>query len=367
MTDFFINRNTKLGVSLDKLNTEFNPAEFDKDKNNRKRIISYDPGRLFHYGFVNPVGSTVNLGVALRTLVMCGAASLAANFTCATKQKYSFCFPIVVSGEGLIFASLVSFLLGLFISTTFSRWWALREKLGTVMNNTTTLAILLKNHAPDDVETLVVRARILRLMHLAHALIYKQAINDNDFSEFLEQKMMTQSEEEAISECKDLPQSAIVYSWCMHLVKPILPKVAPAAAISPILASMTACMNASQEISAFLKTQMPYMYLHLLAFTTKVHLAFIIFYGAGIIAQGIQQTLWTRILLGYTVIITNNIIYEGLLRIHEMLYNPLGNDNADFPSHLYIASTMALGAAVEVPPPVEDSKGKDKLTIEIGE
>jgi len=365
MTHFFINRNTKLGVSLDKITTEFNPAEFDKDKNGRGRIISYDPSRLFHYGFVNPVGSTINVGVALRTLVMCGAATLAANFTCATKQKYSFCFPIVVSGEGLIFASLVSFLLGLFISTTFSRWWSLREKLGIVMNNTTMLALMLKNHAPDDADTAVVRARIIRLMHLAHSLIYKQAINDNDLSELVEQKLATRAEEEAIAECKDLSQPAIVYSWCMHLIKPILPKVVPVAAISPIITSLTACMNASQEINAFLKTQMPYMYLHLLAFTTKIHLVFIIFYGAGIIAQGIQQTLWTRILLGYTVVITNNIIYEGLLRIHEMLYNPLGNDNADFPSHLYIASTMALSAAVELSPPIDDGKGKDSLSIEI--
>jgi hypothetical protein len=71
-------------------------------------------------------------------------------------------------------------------------------------------------------------------------------------------------------------------------------------------------------------------YLHLLALTTKIHLAFIIFYGGGIIADGLasmyflivtflfvclffylffKEEWWTRIALGYTVIITNNIIY----------------------------------------------------------
>eukprot|EP01111_Echinosteliopsis_oligospora_P017608 TRINITY_DN7698_c0_g1_i2.p1 TRINITY_DN7698_c0_g1~~TRINITY_DN7698_c0_g1_i2.p1 ORF type:complete len:157 (-),score=20.37 TRINITY_DN7698_c0_g1_i2:192-662(-) len=128
----------KFNIPLERLHLsrdDFNPAEFENDKNNKKRIISYKPSGLFHYGFVNPKGSTFNIGVAVRTLIMCGAATFAANFTCPTKQTkpYSFCFPVVAASEGLIFAGLVSFLLGLFISTTFSRWWSMREKLGTAI------------------------------------------------------------------------------------------------------------------------------------------------------------------------------------------------------------------------------------------
>ena len=36
---------------------------------------------------------------------------------------------IMVPTEGLIFASLVAFLLGMFASSTFTRWWSCREKL----------------------------------------------------------------------------------------------------------------------------------------------------------------------------------------------------------------------------------------------
>lgn len=70
--------------------------------------------------------------------------------------------------------------------------------------------------------------------------------------------------------------------------------------------------------------------------------------------------LWTRIFLGYTIIITNNIIYgmlifllsllwivlkyfsEGLLRVHEMLYNPLGDGIFAFSSFLFYLLSLFL-------------------------
>lgn len=335
-------------------------AEFHVDK----KVISYNPARLFSYGFINPKGSTLNWGVVFRTLIMCGVGTLASQYTCPKEQTYSFCFPIIVPGEGLIFASLVSFLLGLFISTTFSRWWAVREKLGIIMNNISSLNILLNSFAPHDSESEKTVKKIIRWMHLSHALIYKEANDDYDMSDLKETKLIHDSEATVLSECKGLNHPPIVYGWVMHSVQPLLMKMTPAPAAASIIGCIHGSINAAQEISAYLKTQMPYMYLHLLALTTKIHLALIIFYSGGMISQGITDSLWTRIFLGYTIIITNNIIYEGLLRVHEMLYNPLGDDHADFPTSLYIADTMALGNALDVSPPsTEDETYKEECSV----
>jgi len=342
---------------------DFSPAEFHRDLKNNKHILRYDPSSLFSHGFINPKGSTLNWALAFRTLVMCGVGTFASQYTCVKGQQYSFCFPIIVSSEGLIFASLVSFLLGLFISTTFSRWWAVREKLGNIMNSVSYMTILLKNFSPADEAAQVACRKLTRWMHLGHALIYKQANDDEDLSDLVTATLATPAEVDALNEFKHLSQPPIVYGWAMTLLQPLSLKMAPAATSAQALACLQASLNASQEISALLKTQMPYMYLHLLALTTKIHLALVVFYSGGMIAQGISDHLWTRIFLGYTIIITNNIIYEGLLRVHEMLYNPLGDDNADFPTHLYLTHTIALGSALNVPPPHEEEPPRFSIEV----
>ena len=139
-----------------------------------------------------------------------------------------------------------------------------------------------------------------------------------------------------------------------------------------------ACLNnsfvASEELSAFLKTQLSYpyvnsstplpsfllsinlfsshlfpllflcRYLHLITIITKVHLVLVMFYGGSVVSDGITSInpshlflppsplpvlppflllpfsffssnmfsvdqVWNRIMLGYIIIITNNIIY----------------------------------------------------------
>jgi predicted membrane chloride channel (bestrophin family) len=334
----------------------FSPAEFQKNSQNQRYIVSYDPSSLFSYGFINPKGSTLSWGVVFRTVLMCGAGTLVSQFNCNPGDDYTFCFPIMVSAEGLIFASLVSFLLGLFASTTFTRWWSTREKLGSIMNNITALNILLSNFAPTDDESQASVKTITRWMNLAHSLVYKQANNDTDFSDLLDSGLANKAEVERFIECKNLSLPPIVYGWVTRTLHPMFSKMSPVAAISNCLAAVSGSLNAAQEVNALLKTQMPYAYLHLLAVATKIHLAFIVFYAGGIISQGITGHLWTRIVLGYTVIIANNIIYEGLLRIHAMLVNPLGDDDGDFPTHLYVADTIALGSALDAKPPVEANK-----------
>jgi len=340
------------------------PARFE-----RKHIITYNPKHLFSYGFMNPKGSTLNIWLVGRLIVMCGVATLASQLRCdETPSDYKFCFPILSDSQGLIFASLVSFLLGLFVSTTFSRWWSTREKLGVIMNNTSALTLAMTNFLPNNPTAQENGKKLLRWMHLAHCLVYKQANHDYAFAELITNEVATDEEVARLRSCIDISLPGIVYGWCMHALKHIIVdcSLAPAAVITNSLANVNNCFTAAQELTAFLKTQMPYSYLHLLTTTAKIHLAFIVFYGGGIIAGGLQSEQWTRILFGYVVIIANNIIYEGLLHIHAMLENPLGEDSGDFPTHLFISNTIALCNVFEIPPPVSMSDHHtEKLDEEI--
>lgn len=331
------------------METGFKMSDFGQAEFTHKHILNYNPTKLFSYGFINPRGSVFCKGTVLRTLAMASAGTFVALpvFECGdTKDGYTFCFPILTSSEGLIFASLVSFLLGLFISTTFSRWWAIREKLGVIMNNTAYETMLLTNFVVNEESSQNSVRTIIRWLNLAHSLVYKHANRDSDFSRLAKEKLVTPEEIEKLQSYGVPP--AMVYGWCMKAVKDLINQnKINSAVVGSAINCIGASFMATQELLAFINTQMPYAYLHLLAITTKIHLAFIIFYGGGIISSGIQGDDWTRIALGYTIIITNNFIYEGLLHIHSALENPLGDDVGDFPKHNFASNTRALCHSLE--------------------
>ena len=45
------------------------------------------------------------------------------------------------------------------------------------------------------------------------------------------------------------------------------------------------------------------------------------------------------IFLGFFIILINNMVMEGLLRIHVVLYDPFGEDCCDFPIEKYLEET----------------------------
>ena len=110
-------------------------------------IIRYNPGKLFSWGFIfNLHGSVLGAPeiyvqffvlAILSTLYAlnmcaddCSHAFVSALPTKGTESCSDYCFSPIGSTNGLVFGSLVAFLLGLFNSLTFSRWWDMRVKLG---------------------------------------------------------------------------------------------------------------------------------------------------------------------------------------------------------------------------------------------
>jgi len=274
----------------------------------------------------------------LRTLVMCGIATFIFFFKCPDTAKtlgWQFCFPALSSSDGLIFASLVSFLLGLFQTTTFSRWWSTREKLSSVMNNISYVTILVQSSVVGDPNIMILKNKAVRWLNLTHALIYKQANREHHNLHDLGEDLITKEEAEVLYNSPNM--SATSLSWVIIAWRELAVKNAinPASLVPHALTYMATILTSSQDVFTFLETQMPYSYLHLLTLITKIHLAFIVFYGGGIIGAGVAAESWGRIIFGYAIIITNNVIYEGLLSIHDMLVNPLGTDAGDFPTKLY--------------------------------
>jgi len=256
----------------------------------------------------------------------------------------------------------------MFVTTTFTRWWSCREKLGIIMNNTSLMAMAVTNYVPTDELSVTTGKNLIRWMHLAHCLIYKQLNDDYTFEDLVAAQIMTEEEVERLRTLIGISLPGVVYGWCMQAVKTLIvdSKLNPASIVTASLGYVTNSFTAAQELAAFITTQMPYAYLHLITLTTKVHLAFIIFYAGGIISTGINDELWSRILFGYILIVANNFIYEGLLRIHAMLSNPLGDDSGDFPTHLFVSNTISLCSSFGNPPPISaprKASNSDQTTV----
>eukprot|EP00026_Physarum_polycephalum_P010112 Phypoly_transcript_10263.p1 GENE.Phypoly_transcript_10263~~Phypoly_transcript_10263.p1 ORF type:complete len:351 (+),score=46.45 Phypoly_transcript_10263:239-1291(+) len=330
----------------------FKPVLHGADEQGYSHIVSYNTQSLFNFGFINPAGSVLTWSMAFRALVMCGAATFVSQFRCTGKPHWEFCFPVLANAEGLIFATLVTFLLGTFVTLIFSRWQSIRGGIGTQMTGVLTMNMILEFASPEFQPQ---KDKIIRWMTLGHKLIYKYATDDFNYQVLIDKGLMTPAENERLLEFRSVYQPAIVFGWVMHTMQPLVRSMPSRAAQQTALACVSNCFTASEEISAFIKTQLSYPYVHLITFITKVHLVLVMIYGGGVVTEGITMHLWNRIALGYIIIITNNIIYEGLLQIYEKLHNPLGHDEVDFPNHMLSNGPMNIGKSYKaIPPPAPE-------------
>jgi len=345
----YIKEQTIALINVEKLRSSFNPADYHDTQ-----VKAYSTSNLFSFGFLNPTGTVLSWRLLLRTLAMCGIATFVLFFTCPTtpaKLGWQFCFPALSSSDGLIFASLVSFLLGLFQTTTFSRWWSTREKLSGIMNNVSYVSIVVQSFVAGDANIMFLKNKTIRWLNLTHALVYKQANREQDISDLGD--LVTKEEADALHASPNMTATSI--SWVIAAWRELAVKNAinPAAVVVHAMTYMATILTSAQDVFTFLDTQMPYSYLHLLTLITKIHLAFVVFYGGGIIGGGVAAESWGRIIFGYAIIITNNFIYEGLLAIHDMLVNPLGSDVGDFPTKLYKHNTETFSRYVQGGPTID--------------
>jgi len=325
-------------VALEKIKENIGVKSISFDES--RRVTSYSASSVFFLGWILPFHSVWNWQILLRTLLMCALATLFGHLSCigpkAVDAQWEFCFPVLSSTDGLVFSSVVSFLLGMFQTLTFNRWWSAREKIGAVIFKSTDFAMQFLSYLKPTPENDHVRVSIVRYLNLAHVLVYKQVNNDHSLGDVIQRKLITPAEAEILSHSPNKPFA--VYSWISRIISECItsnpPKI-PAAALSVLHGSLSSLVQGTSDLIMFITTQIPYSYVHLLTLITKIHLIFVMFYSAGILQTGINSHSWARIIFAYALIFANQIIYEGLLQIHDVLVNPCGEDIHDFPKRVY--------------------------------
>eukprot|EP00276_Gloeochaete_wittrockiana_P003140 CAMPEP_0184662198 /NCGR_PEP_ID=MMETSP0308-20130426/42033_1 /TAXON_ID=38269 /ORGANISM="Gloeochaete witrockiana, Strain SAG 46.84" /LENGTH=901 /DNA_ID=CAMNT_0027104031 /DNA_START=163 /DNA_END=2867 /DNA_ORIENTATION=- len=303
-------------------------------------ILRYDTGKLQTWGYLLIFsGTAISKNSILGTCGLAVVSTFLGYFRCRDDILpgwNSLCVP-AVGDEALMLTSLVAFLLGMFGSLTFSRWWATREKLQQVIGRTNNLAVMIATYVVgDDHLTNTAREEMCRYMNLAHALVYKQASMDEDLGELIGRRLLTKDEARKI---ENLPSKyLIIYTWLADLLKEVALNgrlVYPEYVLPLMHGDISVMRGGASDIFMYLNCQIPYSYVHMLTLVSKIHVLFVVLYVGGLIGRGFIERSVMTIVFGYCFLFATRIIYEGLLQIHHSLVNPFGDDPDDFPRLSY--------------------------------
>lgn len=110
--------------------------------------------------------------------------------------------------------TFVTFILGFFNATAFSRWWKLRELCGTVMGRTIDTAVMVSSYVKKEETDL--RKELLRYLALAQALHLQDARRRKDLDRLVQLGLLEagSAELQSMQECRS-GRPSLAYAWFM--------------------------------------------------------------------------------------------------------------------------------------------------------
>jgi len=237
-----------------------------------------------------------------------------------------------------VLSTMVAFMLGFFINLTFQRWWRMREILNRFIEELSTGAHLVSMFVKGSTESSAkYRYCLVRYLNLSACLFTKELAHTSDFRDLVENGRLMHAEWDLLEGKRTL--HVHVHMWISHLLKHL-------AAEGALLYSEVACVLISEsmsrqraavsELKMYRKAQIPYAYTHLMTCIVKINLLLVCGVAGSAISAGMFNKDWLAVVMSYFVVLINNLVLEGLLRIHVVLYDPFGEDVCDFPLSRYM-------------------------------
>lgn len=243
------------------------------------------------------------------------------------------------------FQSLCTFLLGFFVATCVTRWWAIRNDcIGGLWGAADDLALIIGSHFGSDSEAdKQVRNKVLRWSLLSYELVFKQARAQEDMSDLIQRGILEEHELELLlPECSK-PQ--VVWAWmCSYFCHLAYGDKAQGGSRLPHAVTVLPQLHelcrrarfAVQSTFVYTDTQVPFRYVHFLALIIWMHNIFQAVQSACVISNSLSssdhETLTTAICIEVIFLVFHPLIYFGLLHLGVGMLNPLrGKRDIDFP------------------------------------
>jgi len=251
--------------------------------------------------------------------------------------------------------TLCTFLLGFFLSTAITRWWAMRNDcLGGLWGGVDDLSLIIGSHFGSDSEAdCEVRERVLRWSVLSHELIYKQARADMDLEDLVQQGLLLPAELELLKPLASKPQ--VIWAWmCSYFAH--LAYGDPAAGGSRLPFPVTVlpqlheiCRHARGAVGmsfAYTDTQLPFRYVHFLSLIIWTHNIIQAVNSAVVITRDLRKGEPVSVAIEVAFLLVYPLVYIGLLHLGAGMLNPLRAHKAlDFPQGAFTYYMLAENQA----------------------
>eukprot|EP00053_Salpingoeca_punica_P009301 m.83233 g.83233 ORF g.83233 m.83233 type:complete len:415 (+) comp14964_c0_seq1:236-1480(+) len=232
--------------------------------------------------------------------------------------------------------NMVVFLLGFYTTQVINRWWDLRMALSGLHTSVRDVSLLTATYlSPVDAKPL--REAMVRYCNVLHAMTFKLHNIEEDWSDLLEKRFLTEDEVSALKGVSS--PTMTVCHWCSTLVvKAVAEKLllVPESSVTLLQNGITSLRETTSRINTMVECQLPFPYVHLLTVIVKVALLTLA------ASQGQQAgSLYLRrhptwiVFLALRLILMN-FFYQGLLELQVILANPFQQHPAHFPRQTFI-------------------------------
>ena len=341
-----------------------NGIRYEKRANSEHgSILSYHLRYLLSIGWMIPRrGSIFSIYEIVGILfIVVSITSLLAYSSCEMPGATSSCLTLPIpSTSTLTLMTLCSFILAFFVNTAITRWWAVRSALQSLMGAAQELLLCVAGGLEAGLETepdsrmtveekfaIIDKANNMANKISAYSLLilmmlFNNARDQRPIKELVELDMLTSDE---LKELLSLNHGkAAPLHICNLLIQTIergakqgLLGVCPQMKQSNLLIALEAIRSIRSNASAvtmYSDVQLPYPLIQIVAAVVYTFTIQLIIVSASFIAAGAAEHNGDTT-TGYMTLIMYTFVLLGLLRLFEVLENPLGDDAADFPGDTY--------------------------------
>jgi len=246
------------------------------------------------------------------------------------------------------FTALIGFMISMFVTTLFGRWWAVRtDGLGGLWGAVDDLIVILSIHMPSRNDR-AIKERILRLGLLSHRLVYAQAQNletREHLKQLVNVGLMTVEELDVLEKEASKPQA--VWVWIGQILHALAAKgkIQCSNVMLPKLDKL--CVKARGSIGlmfAYTDTQVPFAYVHLLVLSIifsncliafKCGLAIGFCFGTNPGHEVIDSPNAMKVMVQVCHLAVIPFFYHAFVHIGLELANPLGIGYLCLPGYSY--------------------------------
>jgi len=228
----------------------------------------------------------------------------------------------------------IPFILGLYISLCLARWWMLRvDGVGAVLDASLNLSLLMSSMFPGA-EWSELHDQVLR-WGLASVSLIVNSCREIESIESLGPKGDGLVTEEEMLIIKEIPYRArpqVMWCWILMLSAKICGDVGmPPGRYRDIAMECVSARNGISLIWTYLRTQLPFAYVHLVTFLVNLNNLVVSFKCGMVMAMAMKAGSWSQCVNQVLFLFVVPPLYQGLLGISHVIHDPFGEDLLDFP------------------------------------